>query len=165
MNRHEKEKAVSEIKDMFSSSQAVFLVNYRGLTVSNLQLLRRNLRKCGGKFKITKARLMKIATDDIVNIDNFKLNLKDQIGLVFAPNEAFSVAKQIVDFSKENQSLKLLSGVFESKVLSLAEINTIASLPPKDVLLSMVIGTIQAPMSALARVLNAIKEKSSTVAD
>ncbi|KKQ33522.1 MAG: 50S ribosomal protein L10 [candidate division TM6 bacterium GW2011_GWF2_37_49] len=160
MNRHEKEMAVAEIKDLFSKSQAVFLVNYRGLTVSNLQSLRKHLRKCGGKFKVTKARLMKIATNDVVNIDGFKLNLKDQVGLIFAPNEAFSVAKQIVDFSKENQSLKLLSGVFESKVLSLAEINTIASLPPKDVLLSMVIGTIQAPMSALVRVLSAVKEKT-----
>lgn len=159
MNRHEKELAVSEIKDLFSKSQAVFLVNYRGLTVSNIQSLRKNLRECGGKFKVAKARLMKIATKDVANIDDFKLNLKDQIGLIFVPNEAFSVAKRIVDFSKENQSLKLLSGVFESKVLSLAEISVIASLPPKDVLLSIVIGTIQAPMSALARVVNAIKEK------
>lgn len=161
MNRREKELAVSEIKDLFTKSEAVFLVNYKGLSVSNLQSLRKNLRKSGGKFKVTKARLMQIATKDISNIDDFKGNLKDQIGLVFAPTEAFSVAKQIVDFSKENQSLKLLSGVFESKVLSLAEINTIASLPPKEVLLAMVIGTIQAPMSALARVVDSIKEKKA----
>lgn len=161
MNRREKELAVSEIKDLFTKSQAVFLVVYKGLSVSNLQTLRSNLRKSGGKFKVTKARLMQIATKDISNIEDFKGNLKDQVGLVFAPTEAFSVAKQIVDFSKENQSLKLLSGVFESKVLSLAEINTIASLPPKDVLLAMVVGTIQAPMSALARVINSIKEKKA----
>jgi large subunit ribosomal protein L10 len=161
MNRHEKEVVVSELKDLFSQSQAVFLVKYRGLTVADVQKLRSDLRKKGGKFKVTKARLMKIATNDVASIDDFKVNLKDQVGLVFAKDDAFAVAKQIVEFSKIKDSLKLLTGIFESKVLSLSEINTIASILPREVLLAQIVGLVQSPMSALARVIDQIKEKKA----
>lgn len=160
MNRHEKEVVVSEIRDLFSKSQAVFLVKYKGLSVADLQKLRSDLRKHGGKFKVTKARLMKIATNNAaLAIDDFSVQLKDQVGLVFANNDAFAVAKQVVEFSKNKDSLKVLSGIFESKVLSLAEINTIASILPREVLLAQIVGLVQSPMASLVRVVDQIREK------
>jgi large subunit ribosomal protein L10 len=156
MNRHEKEKAISVAKDLFSGSQAVFIVNYKGLSVSGMQALRKNLRQNGGRLKVIKVTLMDLATRDLSGIEDFRANFKDQVGFVFAKNEPSGVAKQLVNFSKENESLKIITGIFESKVLDLSQIKTMASLPSREVLLAHLLGTMKAPISAFARVLNQI---------
>jgi len=155
MKRQEKEAVIADFRDMFVKSQASFLVNYRGLNVKDMVELRRALRENGGRLKITKARLMKIACEGIEGIEPFKENLKDQIGLVFAKEEVPVVAKQIVEFSKGHKALQVVSGFYESKVLSKQEVEFFASLPSKDVLLGQLAGTLQAPIAGLARVLMA----------
>lgn len=156
MNRQQKEVAISHFKQMFSDAEAAFLVNYKGLNVASLQDLRKNLREAEGSFKITKANLIKIAIDEIEGIDQFKDLLCDQIGIVFAKNDVPTVAKKLSEFSKNNEALKILSGFFESKVLSSQEIATLASLPSREVLLAHVARTIQAPLTGLAVALNQI---------
>lgn len=153
MNRQQKEAAVSDIKEKFLSSQAAFLVEYRGLNVSLMQSLRRNLRDSGGELKVTKARLMKIAVQDITGIEDFKSNFKNQIGLVFVNQEVPVIAKKLVNFSKENDFLKIISGFFESKTISKQEIDYLASLPSKEILLAQLLGTFQAPISNFPRLL------------
>lgn len=156
MNRQEKEKAISSAKDLFSGSQAVFIVNYKGLSVARMQNLRSNLRQNGGQLKVIKATLADIATKNMTGVDDFKGNFKDQIGFVFAKGEVSAVAKQLIDFSKENESLKVLTGIFESKVLDASQINVIASLPSREVLIAQVLGTMQAPITSFVRVLSQI---------
>lgn len=156
MNRHEKEKAISVAKDLVSGSQAIFIVNYKGLGVSGMQILRRNLRQNGGQLKVIKATLMDLATKDLTDVDDFKANFKDQIGFVFAKGEVSCVAKQLVDFAKNNEALKVVTAIFESKVLDASQIKTIASLPSREVLLARLFGTMKAPISSLARVLDQI---------
>ena len=155
MNRQQKEAAVTDFKDMFSRSQASFLVNYKGLNVQDMISLRNLVRENGGKLKITKARLMKIAADGVEGSGEFKDKFKDQVGLVFAFEEVAPVAKQLVEFAKEHNSLRVVSGFYESKVLSMEEVEFFASLPSREVLLSQLLGVLQAPISGLARVLNA----------
>lgn len=154
MNRHQKEAAVAGVKELFEQAQATFLVNYQGMSVSHVQSLRRALRESNGEFKVTKATLMKKATQDINGIDDFAIQFKDQVGLVFAKGDVSSVAKQLKTFSEQHDALKLLSGFFEARVLSRQEIEFLASLPARDVLLAQVVGTIQAPISSFARLLN-----------
>ena len=101
MNRQQKEAVIKAFKAELTESNAAFLVKYRGLNVSQLQSLRTDLRQAGGRLKVTKARLMKIAAAEIDGIDGFKEDFKDQVGLVFAKEEVPSVAKKLVDFSKE----------------------------------------------------------------
>jgi large subunit ribosomal protein L10 len=156
MNRQQKENAISNCKQLFSESQAAFLVNYKGLSVARMQELRRTLRETNGSLKVTKANLMRIAVDDINGIDGFKAQLNDQIGLVFAKGDVPSVAKKLSEFSKKYASLKRLSGVFESRVLGAKEIELLASLPSREVLLAQVAGTLKAPITNLARVLNQV---------
>ena len=72
---------------MLSASQAAFLVGYKGLSVAQIQTLRNDLREVGGNLKVTKARLMKIAAQNIQGIESFRDNFKDQVGLVFAQEE------------------------------------------------------------------------------
>lgn len=154
MNRQQKEAVVAEFKDMLANSQASFVVQYRGLNVQDMSSLRGALREKGGRLKVTKARLMKIAADGIEGAEQFKDDFKDQIGLVFASEEVSTVARQLVDFAKEHDNLQIVSGFFESKMLSPEEVKFFASLPSRDVLMAQLAGALQAPVSALARVLN-----------
>jgi len=154
VNRQEKALVVDGLKESLLSSQASFLVVYRGLSVEKMQQLRSQLRSSGGSLKIAKARLMKRAVDGEAGISELTDFFKDQIGLVFADDDVAGVAKVLADFSKENKALDLVAGYFDSHVIAKEKIAQIASLPPKDVLLAQLCGTLQAPISGLARVLN-----------
>lgn len=156
MNRQQKEAAINTIKDLFSKNQAAFLVGCQGLTVANLHSLRKDLRKAGGTFKVTKARLMKLAAKDVQGCEDFSNQFKNQVGIVFVDQEVPAVAKTIITFSKQNENLNVISGFFESRILSKEEIENLAAIPSKEILLAQLMGTLQAPVAALARVLNAI---------
>jgi len=156
MNRQQKEAVVADFKKMFTSSQATFLVRYQGLTVADMLSLRRALRESGGRLKITKARLMKLAAQGIEGIEPFKDNFKDQIGLVFALDQAPSVAKQLYRFAKEHEALQILSGFFESKCLAKEEVEFLASIPSREVLLAQLASVLQAPVAGLASVMQAL---------
>jgi large subunit ribosomal protein L10 len=156
MNRQQKEAVVQAFRENLTGTKAAFLVGYRGLSVSQMQALRTDLREVGGLLKITKARLMNIAAQDIEGMDEFRGGFRDQVGLVFVKEEVPSVAKVLVEFSKENDALNVISAFFESRVLTKQRIKNLASLPSRDILLSMLVGTLQAPISGLARVLNQI---------
>lgn len=154
MNRHQKEAAVAEVRELFSQTNATFLVKYQGMSVSHLQSLRRALRENNGVFKVTKATLMKKATHDMDGVDTFSAQFKDQVGLVFAKGDVSLVAKQLKLFSEQNEALKLLSGFFEARVLTQQEVAYLASLPAREVLLAQVVGTMQAPIASFVRLLN-----------
>jgi large subunit ribosomal protein L10 len=154
MNRQEKEIAISEVKKLFAQSQAAFLVNYKGLDVAKLQSLRKVLREQNGKFKVTKANLMSIAVEGLPGVDSFKENFKDQVGLVFANKDVPAVSKKLVDFAKDNEALKIIAGYFESKTLSKQDLEILASLPSREILLAQLAGTLQAPISSFVRILN-----------
>lgn len=156
MNRQQKEAAINTIKDLFSNNQAAFLVDYKGLTVANLHSLRKDLRKVGGIFKVTKARLMQLAAENIQGCEDFSKQFKNQVGIVFVKHEVPAVAKTIVTFSKQNEQLNVISGFFESRTWSKQEIENLASIPSKEVLLAQLMGTLLAPATSLVRVLNAL---------
>lgn len=159
MNRQQKEAAVSGIKDMLSQADGTFLVNYRGLSVSQLQEFRNNLREEKGVLKVTKARLMKLAASELELAEEFKGDFKNQVGLVFALKESPAVAKKIVDFSKKNEALEILSGFFESRKISKDQIVSLASIPSREVLLAQLVGSLQAPIAGLAFTLNMLLVK------
>ena len=154
MNRQQKEAVVSEVRDKLASSQATFLVGFKGLTVSKMQTLRDDLRKLDGTIKVTKARLMKIASEKIEGSADFNNHLKDQVCLVFAEKEVPPVAKALFDFSKKNNLLRVISGLFENKTLTTEQVDFLAKLPPKEVLLAQLAGTLQAPYASFARILH-----------
>lgn len=155
MNRQEKEAIVQQLKDNFSSSSASFVVGYKGLTVAQMQALRRELHNQGGTFKVTKARLMKRAVSDLDNkAHDLTPYFKDQIGLVFVSDEIPGVAKTLHEFAKDNKALSLIAGCMDSTLLDAQGIEQIASLPSREVLLAMLVGTIQAPSRNFVGMLN-----------
>ena len=158
MNRQQKEIAIADFKKLFTESQGTFLINYQGLSVALMQSLRRNIRQDGGVLKVTKARLMKKAAEglaqDITGLDSFQEKFKNQVGLVFTSKDISAIAKKLVDFSKKHEKLQIISGLFESKLLSNQEIVSLASLPSREVLLGMLAGTMNAPITGFVRLLN-----------
>ena len=159
MNRHQKESVVRDINDQLKSANASFLIGYKGLSVAQVQDLRSRLRNVSGVFKVSKARLMKIAAKDLSGIDDFKNQFKDQVGLVFVKKDVPSVAKVLVDYSTINENLNIVAGFFESKAMSKDQIKYLASLPSREVLLAILAGTLQAPIASLARTLELIAKK------
>jgi len=160
MNRQQKATIVDEVQKLFSESDATFVIGYKGLDVALMQNLRKSLRENAGTIKVAKTTLMKRAIKDVPGVDAFAQQLKTQVGLVFAANgEVSSVAKKLVNFSKDHELMQVLSGFFESKSISKQEIELIASLPSREVLLGQLVGTIGAPTANLVYVLNAMLAK------
>jgi len=156
MNRQQKAIVVEELKKSLLGSKAAFLVGFRGLNVSQMQGLRSDLRSKGGSLKVAKARLMKRAVDGETDIEQLAPFFKDQIGIVFAQEQFSDVAKILSDFSKKNEALNLVAGYLEATVIDKGRISQIASLPPKEVLLAQVCGTLNAPIVGMVRSLNMI---------
>lgn len=153
MNKQEKEVVINDIKQLMGESQAMFLINYKGMTVPVLQGLRKSLRGEGGRVRVAKATLMQIAARDIKGAESFAEQFKDQVGLVFVQKDVSGVAKHLVAYAKDNEKLKVLAGFYESKVLSAKDMDFLASLPSREVLLAQLLGTMQAPVTNLTRVL------------
>ncbi len=156
MNRQQKEQVIENLKEDFLKSQATFIVDYKGLDVAKMQNLRSELRQRGGLLKVAKIRLMRRAVEGQVDIDQLSIYFKDQIGLVFAKEHFSEVAKVLSDFSKENEALNVVVGYLENQIIDKGRISYIASLPPKEVLLGQLCGTLNAPISGFVRALNMI---------
>jgi large subunit ribosomal protein L10 len=97
---------------------------------------------------------MRIVAQDVQGADEFGKDFREQVGIVFAQGDVSALAKNIVAFAKENNALQIVSGFFEAKRLSKADVELLASLPPREVLLALVLGTMQAPITSFVRVLN-----------
>lgn len=155
MNRSEKELLVGELAQQLQLASAAFLVNYQGATVKTLHTLRKKLRERESSLRVAKARLLKLAVGTMPGGDQFAPMLKEQVGLVIAGGSDVSgVAKDLVDFSKGNETIKVLSGFYETQVLSMEQVVFFATLPSREVLLGQVLGTLQAPIAQFVRLLN-----------
>ena len=160
MNRQEKAGLIELLKQDYNQSKAMFWINYQGLSVNQLQVLRTNLRKENGKLKVAKVRIVKRALSELPVAPDLLSHLKDQLGVVFSVGEPNAVAKVLHDFARKNEALELVFGHFENKVLDKSEIRFLATLPSREVLLARVCATLMAPITALAVVLKKASEKS-----
>lgn len=153
MNRQEKAELIELLKHGFDESNALFWVNYQGLSVNQLRALRSELRKQQGRFKVAKVRIVKRALQDLPDAQELSLQLKNQLGVVFSAGEPNAVAKVLYDFSKTNEGLQLVVGRFENKVLDRDRIKYLATLPSREVLLAQLCGTLNAPISNFAGIM------------
>ncbi|HLC07511.1 MAG TPA: 50S ribosomal protein L10 [Candidatus Babeliales bacterium] len=161
MNRQQKESVVELFHKDFLANRGTFFVNYSGLTVEQMQQLRRQLRAKGGALKIAKMRLVKRALAGIDGADGLLSHCKNQLGVVFAYDaaELSGVAKTLSDFSKKNEALGLVVGCVDAQFLDKMAISRIASLPSREVLLAQLCGTLNAPLTSLVCGLNSMLVK------
>jgi large subunit ribosomal protein L10 len=161
MNRQQKELVVELFHKDFSTNKGSFFVDYAGLSVAQMQQLRRQLRSKGGSLKIAKMRLVKKALATVEGSSVLLSHCKNQLGVVFVhdASEVSGIAKTLNDFSKKNVALGLVVGCLDAQLLDKVAIARIASLPSREVLLAQVCGTLNAPLTSFVHVLNAMTQR------
>jgi large subunit ribosomal protein L10 len=153
--RPEKVAVVDEVRQRFTGSDAALLTEYRGLNVKALADLRRQLRPAGGEYKVYKNTLVRFAARD-VGADDLEALLTGPTAIAFVNGDAAAVAKLLRDYARGNQNLVVKGGLLGTKVLTAAEVQALADLPSRDVLLAQVAGAFQAPLTKLAGLLQAL---------
>lgn len=150
VSREKKEELLSWYTDLFSRSRAAILTDYRGLAVADVNQLRNRLRETRSEYHVTKNRLLKLALKEAgLPVPEDLLEGPTATGFCF--EEVPAVAKVLVDFSKEFKTFVIKGGLLGDRIISADEVTTLAELPPREVLLAQVLGTVQAPASGLAR--------------
>lgn len=155
-----KKAVVAELVERFKGAQAGVLADYRGLTVAQDTELRAKLREAGVKYTIVKNKLVKRAVEEI-GLEGLEEALHGPTALATSDNDSVVAAKVLVDFAKDNEALEIKAGFVDGKAISLDEVKVYASIPSKDVLIAKMLGSLQAPISALARTLDAIANKEA----
>jgi large subunit ribosomal protein L10 len=157
LNRNEKAAVVGEVQAQAAKSQTLAVAEYRGLTVAQLDALRRVAREKGVYLHVLKNTLARRA----VAGTSFEAAEAKFVGpLIYGFSEdAVAAAKVIADFAKTNDKLVIKGGAFGGKALDADGIKALANVPPKEVLLAQLLGLLQTPVSGLARVLAEVAKK------
>lgn len=148
-----KEAAVAEIKEKLERSQAVILIDYRGLTVEEVTELRNLYRKNGIEYRVLKNTMIHRAAEELGWEDLFPY-LNGPTAVVFGYDDPALAAKLATDFVKSSKKTEIKVGVVEGKVIDPAGVQALAELPSRETLIAMVLGTMNAPIAGLARTLN-----------
>ncbi|MBY9077198.1 50S ribosomal protein L10 [Paenibacillus sp. HN-1] len=153
-----KQEAVNVITGKLQNSITTVVADYRGLNVSQVTELRKQLREAGVEFQVLKNSLLRRATAaaELTELDEV---LSGPTAVAFSESDAVAPAKILNDFAKKNDALKLKGGVVEGKVVDEAQIKALAELPSREGLLSMLLSVLQAPMRNFALAVKAVAEK------
>lgn len=158
INRQKKAECIQSLKSDFSAAKATFLVNVRGLTVSQMQTLRSDVRRQGGALKVAKMTLVRRAVDGL-EVANLAPFLKGQLAVVFTAGESPALAKLLNDFAQKHKALQLVAGSLDSLVIGKEEVIHLAALPSKDVMRAQALAAIQASMAAYVRLLSMVMQQ------
>ncbi|HSB51671.1 MAG TPA: 50S ribosomal protein L10 [Dissulfurispiraceae bacterium] len=154
ITKERKAQQVTYLQDRFVSSTAVLFTEYKGLTVAEMSDLRSALKQVGGEYKVVKNTLIRIASKG-TPVEAAEEVFIGPTGIAFGFDDPIAAAKKVIEYAEKNDKFKLKSGVIEGKLCSVSDLKTIAKLPPRNVLLSVLAGTFQAPLTKLAGALNA----------
>jgi len=151
MERAEKREAVSALHDVFAKTGVVVVAHYAGLSVADMTKLRSDMRDAGGRVKVAKNRLVKLALEgtDAKGITEL---LKGPTCLAYS-DDPVTAPKVAVKFAKGNEKFVILGGSMGTTVLDAKAVNSLAELPSLDELRSTLIGLVQAPATKIVRTL------------
>jgi large subunit ribosomal protein L10 len=148
ISREQKTQMVADYVDKMSHSQAIILTDYRGLTVADMSTLRRNLREVDGVFQVIKNTLFERALNE-AGIPVPAEQLQGPVAVGFCLGEVPSVAKTMVDFARESQILQVRGAILGDRFVTADAVRELADLPPREILLAQLLGSVQGPMSSL----------------
>jgi len=157
MNKEQKKQYIDEMSKHFDKSEAVIVTHYQGLTVSQLDDLRKKMREHGIKFKITKNRITKLALEKTKCNDIS--NLFSGPTAVALSEDAITSAKILSKFSKENENLKILGGIMGNDILDVAAVQNVATLPTLDEARAKIVGILRSPAEKIVSILLAPASK------
>ena len=162
MNKEQKKNYITEMTANFENSEAVLVTHYQGLTVKQLDELRKQMRDQGIQFKITKNKITKLALE--------KTRCKELANLFTGPTavalskDAISSAKILTKFSKQNNNLKILGGIMGKDILDVAGVAKVATLPTLEEARAKIVGILRSPAQKITSILLAPASKIAILA-
>ena len=159
----QKEASVAELTKNFEDSTAVLLTEYRGLTVAELKELRNSIRQ-DAEYAVVKNTLTKIAARN-AGVEGLDDDLKGPSAVAFVHGDPVAVAKGLRAFAKAHPLLVIKGGYFDGAALSPAEVNKLADLESREVLLAKLAGAMKASLTKAAYVFNALPSKAVRTVD
>jgi large subunit ribosomal protein L10 len=156
MRRDQKEQVVEELAARLKAADTLLVADYRGLTMPQIDDLRTRLLESGARFTVVKNTLTRRAaeaagTEGLLTL----LDGPSAIAFLAADGDMLAAAKALADSARETNVLEIRGGILQGRAVTAAEVETLAKLPPEDVLRGQVLGAIVAPLTALAGLLNA----------
>ena len=158
-----KEAEVARLQELFANSQATILTDYRGLSVAQDVKLRAKMREAGIEYNVAKNTLLKLACNN-TGQDALDPYFAGPTAVAFA-DDPVSLARILSEFIEETKKTKIKAGLLEGKFLSPDEVDALAKLPTREVLLAQVAATFASPMSSFAGVGAAMLRQLVTVVD
>jgi large subunit ribosomal protein L10 len=155
MLRVEKEKTVNELKEKLSSAKSLFLTDFRGLDVQEMTQLRRELKKEGAEYKITKNTFIRMAARKS-GFEEILDYLRHPTGLVFSYQDAVSPAKVLYELHKKVEKPKIKVIWMEGRLLGENHLKRLAALPPREVILTQILSGINSPLVTLVGTLQGV---------
>jgi large subunit ribosomal protein L10 len=148
-----KVELVVKIKEEFEAADAVWVVDYRGLSVKQAEALRARIREQGASLKVYKNSFTERALIEL-ELPSLGAILEGPSAFVFVSGDPVASAKAIKTFAKENESLEVKGGLLNKAVVSAEQIKAIADLPSREELIARLIGSIRSPLTGIVQVIN-----------
>ena len=150
--RPEKVAMIAEIKTTMQSAKGLVLADFRGIKVAQDTKLRRKMREAGVEYSVIKNNMASIAAKEagIEGLDNY---LKGPLAMVSSKNDPVAPAKLISEFIKDNRIMEIKGGLVEGKVIDADAVKALANLPPREVLIARLLGSMQSPITGFVNVL------------
>ena len=155
MNRDQKATAIAEIAANIDESQAVFAVDYRGISVPQVAELRAKLRESDATFKVVKNSLTERAADQ-VGAETLKELLEGPTALTFVRGDIATAAKAVADYGRATQLLPFKGGLMDGAAIDPDQIRSLSRLPSREVLYGQLVGIVASPISGLVRTLGGL---------
>ncbi len=155
LTRAQKAEIVKNLREKFLNSEGVFVTTFKGFTVAESNEIRKLIREKGGEFRVVKNTLIKLASQE-TPFQPVTEYVEGPTALVIAYKDPIEIAKVLNKFIKDHPSLKLRGFVIQGRGFKAEAIEDLVKLPPKEILLAQVLGTLQAPIANFIGVLSAI---------
>ncbi len=149
-----RESLINKIKEDVNNNTSIFIINYSKLSGVQFSDFRRNLKQVGVRVQVVRNTMAKRAFRE-ENYEELVNKVEGSTALVYGNADSVEISKILVKFAKECEGFVVRGGLLEKKILNEEDVQRLSELPSKDVLLSMLLGTIQSPLTRLASALNA----------
>mgnify|MGYP000055980473 CR=1 FL=1 len=164
MTRAEKEAFVAELQAKLAQTQAVYLTDFTGMSVKEMTEFRNRLRRAGVEYLVVKNTLARRAWSQ-AHLPDVDGHLEGPTGLVLERRDPVSAAKVLAEFAREFQKPRIKIGIVDRRTVEPADIQRLATLPPREVLLAQLAGALQAPLARLAGGMHEILARFARVVD
>jgi len=155
MEKKKKAEVINELKYKFQRAKSVVFTDYTGMTVAEMSDLRNLLRSASVEYRVIKNNLARIAAKDTPLSILKPEEYTGPIGIAIGYDDPLLAVKKVLEFTEKNEKLKVKNSVVEGRLFSPEELKALSKLPPREILLGMLVGGFAQPLTQLASVLNA----------